>query len=304
MDRLDAMQIFIRVAEAGSFSAVAHELQSARSVVTRQIAGLEKRLGVRLITRSTRSLTLTKAGASYLESCRTILNMVDTAESNLSGEGLAAKGRIRVGLPLLFGMKEIVPLLLSFARRHPEIELVMTLSDERSNLIEEGLDLSLRITSHLNPSDIVRKLGQCRLLTLASSTYLKTHGRPQHPQDLRDHQCLIYAHDASNSQWMYRERKRILQVSVHGRIVANNGIALTEAAALGMGITRQPDFVAAPYLEKKRVEEILNAYEPEPLGIYAVLPSNRYVPHRVRLLIEDLASAMLARPAKASLKTT
>jgi DNA-binding transcriptional LysR family regulator len=304
MDRLDAMQMFVRVAEAGSFSAVAHALQLARSVVTRQIAGLEKHLGVQLITRSTRSLTLTEAGTNYLENCRAILNLVDTAESNLSGAGLAAKGRIRIGLPLLFGMKEIVPLLLSFVRRTPDIDLVMTLSDERSNLIEEGLDLSIRITSNLYPSDIVRKLGQCRLLTLASASYMKAHGRPERPQDLRHHECLIYSHDASNSQWIYQNKKQLLQVPVRGRIVANNGVALTEAAAHGMGITRQPDFIAAPYLEKKRVEAILKAYEPEPLGIYAVLPSNRYIPHRVRLLIDHLASAMLANPAKVPFKTT
>jgi DNA-binding transcriptional LysR family regulator len=289
MDKLDAMQTFVRVAEAGSFIAVANQLQVARSVVTRQVAALEKHLGTKLITRSTRSLTLTAAGSAYLEKCRLILNMVDAAESSLTEEKAVPRGRIRLGLPLSYGLQELMPALLDFAREQPFVELIMDFSDQRANLIEEGLDLSIRITAELQPGDIVRKLGQCHLLTLASPDYLALHGELRHPSDLRHHECLIYASDSTSTQWAFREHDQPLQVPVRGRILANNGVALTEAAARGMGITRQPDFIAAPYLASGRVQAVLQDFEIPPLGIYAVLPSNRYIPHRVSVLIEHLA---------------
>jgi len=294
MDKLDAMQTFVRVAEAGSFIAVANQLQVARSVVTRQVAALEKHLGAKLITRSTRSLTLTAAGSAYLEKCRVILNMVDAAESSLTEEKAVPRGRIRLGLPLSYGLQELMPALLDFAREQPYVELIMDLSDQRANLIEEGLDLSIRITGQPQPGDIVRKLGQCHLLTLASPEYLALHGELRHPSELRHHECLIYASENAVTTWPYREGELTLPVQVRGRIVANNGSALLEAAARGMGITRQPDFIAAPYLAQGRVKAVLQDFEIAPLGIYAVLPSNRYIPHRVSALIEHLARVLRA----------
>jgi DNA-binding transcriptional LysR family regulator len=296
MDRLDAMQTFVRVAEAGSFIAVANQLHVARSVVTRQVAALEQHLGTRLITRSTRRLALTTEGAAYLEQCRAILELVDAAETSLSADSAAPRGRIRVGLPLTYGLHALVPLLLDFARENPAVELALDLSDQRSNLIEEGLDLAVRITSALQPDEVVRKLGECRLLTLAAPDYLATHGEPRHPRELADHQCLIYANDVANTHWIYQEARRRVQVAVRGSLVANNGVALMEATARGMGITRQPDFIAAPYLAAGKVKAVLKKFESDPLGIYAVLPGNRYIPRRVSVLI-DYLSRLLGPPA-------
>lgn len=292
MNKFEAMHAFVRVAETGSFTAVANQLQVARSVVTRQVAALEKQLGVQLITRSTRRLTLTAAGSAYLDKCRLILNLVDEAESGLTDEKTLPRGRIRLGLPLTYGLEALVPALLDFAQAQPRVELIMDLSDQRANLIEEGLDLSIRITSDLQPGDIVRKLGECRLLTLASPAYLAGHGVPRHPNELRQHECLIYASDSAVSTWSYSEQGQACSVQVRGRIVANNGVALTEAAARGMGIARQPDFIAAPYLATGRVRAVLEEFEMAPLGIYAVLPGNRYIPQRVNLLIRHLAQVL------------
>lgn len=292
MDRFDSMQTFVWVAEAGSFTAVANQLQVARSVVTRKIAALEEHLGAKLVTRSTRSFTLTAAGSAYLEKCRVILNMVDSAESGIVEENAVPRGRIRLGLPLSFGLQALVPTLLDFAVEQPQIEFMLDFSDHRANLIEEGLDLSIRITANLQPGDIVRKLAECRLLTLASPEYLARHGEPRHPRDLRNHECLIYAHNAALTTWSYRDGDQRLQVPVRGRVLANNGAALTEAAARGMGITRQPDFITVPYMDQGRLRAVLMAYEDEPLGIYAVLPSNRYIPHRVSVLIDRIAGAL------------
>lgn len=292
MDKLEAMQTFVRVAEAGSFIAVANQMQVARSAVTRQITSLETRLGTKLITRSTRSLALTAAGAAYLEKCRVILNMVDAAESGLDEEKTLPRGRIRLGLALDYGLQELTPVLLEFVKAQPFIELVMDLSDQRANLIEEGLDLSIRITTDLQPADIVRKLGECRLLTLASPAYLRAHGEPSHPNELKEHECLIYSSDGTLNAWPYREGQKPLPVAVRGRIMANNGTVLAEAAARGMGITLAPDFIAAPYLARKKVRAVLQNFAPEAIGIYAVLPSNRYVPHRVRVLIDYLVQRL------------
>lgn len=185
-----------------------------------------------------------------------------------------------------------MPTLLDFAQGQAHIELILDLSDQRTNLIEEGLDLSIRITADLQPNDIVRKLGQCRLLTLASPQYLQRHGQPRTPEDLRQHECLLYASANVAQPWAFRRGAQTLQVQVNGRILANNGVALIEAAARGMGITRSPDFMSAPYLADGRVQEVLQAFEPAPLGIYAVLPSNRYIPHRVSVLIAHLAKVL------------
>ncbi len=292
MDKLDAMQTFVRVAEAGSFTAVADHLQVDRSAITRQISALEKHLAAKLITRSTRSLTLTPAGAAYLEKCRLILNLVDATETGLREEGTHVRGRIRMAIPLSFGHARLLPLLLEFMRLQPHLELLLTLSDQRSNLIEEGLDLAIRVTADLHSSDIVRKLGACHLQTVASPAYLSQHGTPAHPDDLRHHECLLYTSSSTAAQWTYRIDGQIKNVAVRGRLAANNGLALLAANAAGMGISVQPDFLAEPFLASTAVVEILAEFKPPALGIYAVLPSNRYIPHRVAVLMDFLAQAL------------
>ena len=293
MDKFTGMQLFVRVAETGSFAAVAQQMGVDRSVVTRQISALETQLGTKLMTRSTRSLTLTTAGAAYLEKCRLILNMVDAAESSLTEEKAEPRGRVRLGLPLSYGLQKLMPLLLEFAQSHPQIQLVMDFSDRRSKLIEEGIDLSIRITNRLEPGDIVRKLGNSRLMTVASPQYLAEYGKPKNPSDLAQHQALLYSHDFQSTTWVYLDKDGTsYRVSIPPRMAANNGEALMQATAQGLGITRQPDFIAQPYIDTGSVKEILPRYTSEPLGIYAVLPSNRYIPHRVSALIEFLSNAL------------
>lgn len=293
MDKFTGMQLFVRVAETGSFAAVAQQMGVDRSVVTRQISALEKQLGAKLMTRSTRSLTLTTSGAAYLEKCRVILNMVDAAESSLAVEKAEPRGRIRLGLPLSYGLQTLMPLLLQFAQTHPHIELVMDFSDRRSKLIEEGIDLSIRITNRLEPGDIVRKLGSSCLVTVASPQYLAEHGKPKRPADLAQHQALLYSHDFQSATWIYLDKEGgTHRVNVPPRMAANNGEALMQAAVQGLGITRQPDFIAQPYLDAGTVTEVLPRYASEPLGVYAVLPSNRYIPHRVSALMAFVSQAL------------
>lgn len=294
MDRLDAMRLFVRVAELGSFSAVAQQLGVARSVVTRQVAALESHLGAKLMARSTRRLMLTSAGTAYLEKCRVILNLVEAAETGVAEAQQTPRGSIRISVPLSFGLKRIAPLLLGFSKAYPEVALDMEFSDRRSHLIEEGLDLSIRITRRLGSNDVARRIGSSRLLVLASPEYLARHGEPRHPQELIHHECLGYTSGGSAQVWQFTVDGELTTIPVRSRLHANNGEVLTEAAANGMGITLQPDFVADDYLRAGRVQAILTNFPVAELGIYVMLPGNRQVPHRVRVLMDYLAEHLSA----------
>lgn len=288
------MRLFVRVAELGSFSAVAQQLGVARSVVTRQVAALESHLGAKLMARSTRRLTLTSAGTAYLEKCRVILNLVEAAETGVAEAQQTPRGSIRISVPLSFGLKRIAPLLLGFSKAYPEVALDMEFSDRRSHLIEEGLDLSIRITRRLDSNDVARRIGSSRLLVLVSPDYLARHGEPRHPQELIHHECLGYTSGGSAQVWQFTVDGELTKIPVRSRLHANNGEVLTEAAANGMGITLQPDFVADDYLRDGRVQAILTNFPVAELGIYVMLPGNRQVPHRVRVLMDYLAEHLSA----------
>jgi DNA-binding transcriptional LysR family regulator len=292
MNRIDAMNMFVRVAELASFSAAANQLGVARSMVTRQIASLETYLGVKLMVRTTRHVSLTSAGQAYLEKCREILGLIEEAEAGVMEERTTPSGRLRISLPLSFGLRRLVPVLNEFCRMYPEIKLALDFSDRTLNLAEEGIDLSIRITNLIDPGAIVRKLGECKLLTVASPEYLDAQGIPEHPGELSRHACLGYSPQVNNRPWTYAIGGESESFYPPFRLEANNGDALANAAANGLGITVQPDFIVADYIASGQLQAILSAFEPNPLGIYAVLPSTRYMPQRVRVLIEYLSEQL------------
>lgn len=201
MDRLAAMQTFVRVAEAGSFTAVASQMTLARSAVTRQIAALEVRLGVKLMARSTSWLSLTSEGATYLEQCREILDRINAAEGELAAEEQTLRGVIRTTVPLAFGLLHLTPFRSQFAEAHPEIH-IDDFNDRRVNLIEEGMDLGLRITEQLPETTVAIRLTSCRFVVVASPEYLQRHGEPRHPDELARHACFAYSL-ASRGGWPF-----------------------------------------------------------------------------------------------------
>ena len=292
MDRIDAMRLFVRVVELGSFSAVAQQMGVARSVVTRQIAALESHLGAKLLARSTRRLSLTPGGAAYLEKCRVILNLIDVAETGLAEERQIPRGLIRLSLPLVYGLRYLAPLLLEFAGLYPEVELDMEFSDRRSRLIEEGIDIAMRITTRLDPGDVVRRLGSGRMKVVASSGYLARHGEPRHPEELIHHQCLGYTEAAGGQRWSFIIDGVPQAFPIRPRIRANNGEVLLKAAAAGLGIACEPEFSATERLASGELTEILTEFPLPELGIYAVLPGNRHVPHRLRMLMDFLTEKL------------
>lgn len=295
MDRLDSMQVFVRVAEQGSFSAVARQMDVARSVVTRQVAALEAHLGVKLISRSTRRLALTSAGEAYLQRSRQILELVEAAEAGLAEQGGRLHGRLRISVPLSFGLRHLVPLLLDFGQIYPELDIDLDFTDRRVNLIEEGVDLAIRITSRLEPLDVARKIGSASLVVLAAPGYLARHGEPQHPAELAQHACLSYQ-TGRGSGWTFLVDGEPRVFPVGGRLRANNGDALLAAAIRGMGIISSPTFISSPAIEAGQLRAILTQYAMPELGIYAVLPSNRYVPQRVRMCVDYLIARIGVRP--------
>jgi DNA-binding transcriptional LysR family regulator len=295
MDRLDSMRIYLRIAELGSFAAVARQMDVARSVITRQVAALEAHLGVKLIARSTRSLMLTSAGSAYLERCREILDLVEAAEAGLADERQEPRGLIRLSVPLSFGLRHLSPLLMDFSVTYPDVVTEIDFTDRRVKLVDEGLDLAIRITQRLDPLDVARRIGSSRLQAIASPDYLRRHGEPKHPRELAEHECLIYL-PAQHEGWPFLVNGATEIFTVRGRMRANNGDALLDAAMRGLGITAQPTFISAAAIEAGWVRPILTDYPMPELGIYALLSGNRYVPQRVRVLVDYLAERIGSRP--------
>jgi DNA-binding transcriptional LysR family regulator len=296
MDRFEAMRIFVRVAESGSFAAVARQQDLDRSAVTRQIAGLETRLRVKLLARSTRRVTLTSAGTAYLEKCRVILNLVETAEAGLTEDREMPRGPIRLSVPLSFGTRHLSPLLLQFAENHPDVSLDVSYSDMRSNLFEEGIDLAVRITSRLEPGDVARRIGVSRIFVVAAPAYLTRHGEPQHPGELAHHECLGYTSSRRPHAWEFLDAGRVQSYPARGRMQANNGEVLLQAAIAGFGIACAPEFLCTDALRTRHVRRVLTNFPMAELGIHVVLPGNRHIPHRVRVLTDYLAAQLGPKP--------
>ncbi|MCE9570354.1 MAG: LysR family transcriptional regulator [Rhodocyclales bacterium] len=295
MDRLAAMQTFVRVAEAGSFTAVAEQMNVARSAITRQIAALEAHLGVKLIARSTRRLSLTSAGSTYIEQCRDILDRIAEAEGDLAGERKTLRGRIRASVPMTFGLLHLTPLILEFSQAHPEIHVDLDFNDRRVNLIEEGMDFALRITDSLPETTVARHLTTCRSAVVASPEYLRRHGEPKHPDELAHHACLAYSL-TSRSNWAFIIAGAPHFVEISGPLTANNGNALQDAALQGMGILYEPTFIAAEAIRAGTLVPILKDFQTPVLDVFAVFPGTRFVPQRVRTFVDFLAVRLGPEP--------
>ena len=285
----------MRVAELGSFSAVAQQMNVERSVVTRKIAALEAHLGAKLLARSTRRLSLTSAGAPYLEKCREILSLVESAEADLTDNRQAPRGHIRITLPFSFGIHQLMPMFGDFMTSNPEISIELEFNDRRANLIEGGFDLAIRITGRLGPGDVARKIGSSQGVVVAAPDYLKRHGRPKHPGELINHECFGYLL-ATRSSWAFVIDGETQWFPISGRLEANSGDALLVTTIRGLGISYAPTFVVEKAVRERQLEILLPEFLAPEMGIYAVFPSNRYVPHRVRSLVDYLAKQIGPKP--------
>lgn len=284
MDRIVAMQVFCKVVESGSFVMAAERMDLSTSAVSRLVVQLESHLQTRLLNRTTRQISLTDEGRSYYERCVQLLLELEEIEDAMAHTSQALRGQLRLTLPISFG-DYLAPALAQFSQEHPQLKLEVNLSDQQIDLIEEGLDLAIRV-GHLGSQNLVaRRLGQTQLLICAAPQYLAQHGTPKQPSDLLQHQCLLYG----STEWPFTLPEGQTQTQpVSGQTNANNGLFLRELAIAGAGITMAPDFLLADAVRDGRLIPILADYPSPPLPIYAVYPSRRHLAARVRSFVQFL----------------
>ena len=289
MDRLKAIEIFAEVARGRSFTAAALRLGMAKGNVTKHVKWLEDMLDAQLLTRTTKSVSLTEAGLCLLEGGQDLLDSFDTLDAAVRGAVNDSKGTIRLGAPPSFGAVHLVPLVTSFSAMHPDIQFAMHLDDGRVDIAGEGLDLSLRIAPSLKDTSLVaQKLGSVPQLLVAAPSYLAARGKPKTPEDLAGYDCLVHALKSPTNFWTFTGPGGKKSVRVSGSMRANFGEPLRHAALLGQGISMHPNYMVAQDIEENRLRIVLPAYQPVRLDIYAMYPSRRNMPGRVRLFLEFL----------------
>lgn len=297
MDRLAGLEVFVQVATTGSFSEAARRLGSSKSAVSKQIAGLEQRLGARLFNRTTRRLSLTAAGALLQERASLILGEFDELEQALTSAQLKPSGVLRVNVPVSFGILHIAPAIPGFLAQHPDIEIDLTLNDRFVDLVNEGYDLAVRVGELKDSTLMARPLAAVRLIVCAAPAYLARHGTPRAPADLSAHDCLCYSYQPYQQEWRFTAPDgAVHRVPVRGSLRANNGDVLLTAARQGCGIVLTPDFMAAPALASGELVPLLEDYRSRELAVHAVYPFTRHVPARVRAFIDHLV-AHFAQPS-------
>ena len=242
-------------------------------------------MGTRLLNRTTRALAPTELGQSYFAQIRNIIGDLDALDLSLSEAGEAPRGRLRLSAPISLGTMQLAHALNRFAERYPGIELDVSFSDRYVNLVDEGFDAAIRVGNPADSSLVARKLGQARVLVMASPAYIARHGRPRIPADLAAHDCILDTNLRDPALWRFAEEV----VVVKGRIRYSNARACLLAAEHGLGIARVPHFAARDALVEGRVIPLLEEFEPPPGGIYALYPAGRHLPRKVRLLIDTLA---------------
>jgi DNA-binding transcriptional LysR family regulator len=294
MDKLVAMRNFVKITESTSLSAAARTLAISLPVVSRGLTELERGLGVRLFTRTTRSLALTDEGETYRQHCLRILADIDEAESALDQVRAIPKGRVTVSAPLLFGRLRVAPLLPAFLARYPDVSIDLLLNDRVVNLIDEGIDVAVRIAPLADSTLIARRLGQVRRVVCASPAYLKHYGTPRKPADLRAHNCLL--HVGSNAgDWRFRADAKETRLAVSGNFVSNNSDALIEAACQGVGLVRVLSYQVEAMLATKQLVEVLGKFAVPATPINAVMSPGRMTLPKVRGLVDYLVQSLDAK---------
>ena len=297
MDRLETMSILLTVVETGSLSAASRRLGMPLATVSRRISDLEAQLRARLLNRSSRRLTLTDAGASYVQACRRILDDVDEAERAVSGEYRTPKGELIVTAAMVFGRLHVVPVAAEFLMAYPEIDLRLVLNDRRVSLIEEHIDLGVRLGELPDSSLIAIRVGSIQRVVCASPAYLDRRGSPQTPQELADHVCITFAGPQRPDAWDFPLGKSVVFAPVHSRLVVNSAEAAVDAAVQGIGITCVFSYHIAEAVRAGRLTLLLRAFEPPPLPVNLVYPAGRLLPLKVRAFLDFAAPRFKARLA-------
>ncbi len=289
MDRLTSMQLFVRLVDTGSFSRTADDMKLSQPTVTKHIAAIESRLGVRLLNRNTRGMRLTEAGALYYERCKIIQREVESADDMVTRLGEALNGELRVASSSGFGRLVVMPLALEFMTRNPDVTFDLQLEDSLVNLVEQGIDVSVRMGKLADSSHGSRFLGLNPWITVASPDYLARCGDPAHPSLLARHRCIIYSTVQGDHLWHYSDASGApASVAVTGPLRANNVSCVLSAAVQGIGVALLPRYVARRAIGEGSLVEILRDFILPSQEIHAVYPSPRLVPAKVTAWIQFL----------------
>ena len=290
-DTLQEMAVFVKVVAAGSLSAAARELGSSPAVISRRLAALESRLGVRLVNRTTRTLNLTVEGSRYYEACTRVLADIQEADAEVAAGRVEPRGALKVALPASFGHQHVAPLIPKFAERYPKVELALSLSDRNVNVMDEGFDVAVCIADLRDSSLAARRLAPNRRVVCASPAYLAAHGTPRTPEDLAKHNCLVVSDFTAN--WEYKTRDgRSTSVRVQGRYACDNWEVLRQWALAGLGIALKSTWDVYRQLEDGSLVVLLPEYTfHSDVAIYAVYPHRRFLPAKTRVFIEFLAES-------------
>jgi len=286
MDRIDAMQAFVAVADLRGFAPAARKLGLSPSGVTRLVAALEQRLGARLLQRTTRSVTLTDIGARYLQRIRGILADLEEAEGSVEGERTRPSGRLTVSAPVGFGRLHVSPVMSAYLTRYPEVSGELRLSDRIVNLVEDGVDLAVRIGHLADSSLVARQVGEMRRIVVASSGYLKTRGEPKTPAAVGSHATIQFGATAAPSDWRFVEAGRDVRVACTPRLLTNSADAAIQYAEQDGGLTRVLAYQAAEAIKAGRLKIVLARFEEPPLPIHIVYPTSRLLSAKVRGFID------------------
>ncbi|MGZ8255706.1 MAG: LysR family transcriptional regulator [Burkholderiaceae bacterium] len=291
MDRVAAMEAFVRVVEAGSFVAAAGRLGLSTSSLSRMVADLEQHLGARLLNRTTRRLSLTESGQSYYERCVTLLADLAEAEAVAGQSAVQARGTVRLTCSHSMAEQKVAPAIASFAERHPGVKFELTVSDRVVDLVEEGFDLAIRVGAVGSDRLVARRLGSMRLVLCAAPAYLERRGAPRLPADLVQHNALTYAYSSSPRVWHFTDAAgAIHEARVAGNLHANSGDALRAAAVAGLGLLYEPDFLLDSALRAGQLVRLLPGYTGAGGDIWAVYPSRRHLSLKVRLFVDHVAT--------------
>lgn len=288
MDHFSALPIFVSVVECGSFSAAGQKLGLSKSAISKRITQLEQHLGIQLLQRTTRSLSLTDAGARYFEYIRPAVQLTQEGLDAISELQQTPKGNLRISVPMVFGRLYIAPLIAEFLKRYPDIQLQMQMDDKTTDLIAGGFDLAIRIGELPDSSLIARKIVPCLSVICASPAYLAQHGLPMVPSELTQHNCLFYSYFQDGVEWSFQSPDGMQRIQPKGNYQVNNSDAIHRACLDSLGIANLPRFIVESDLQAGRLQTLLTDYPLPEHGIYAVYPQRKYLPTKVTVLIEFL----------------
>ncbi|PZO82603.1 MAG: LysR family transcriptional regulator [Micavibrio aeruginosavorus] len=292
MDKFANMQAFQSVAESGSFAEAARRLNLANSVVSKRIKDLEDFLGTQLFRRTTRQVSLTETGQSYLDYVQRVMDELEEVESGIRYQTEKPVGTIKLTAPMSFGLQALAPAITSYLQKYPGVSIKTYLSDRRVDLITEGYDLAIRIGTLEDTTLIAKKLGRSRRIVCASPGYFKKNVRPERPSDLKKHNCLSYINLADGKAWPFWEKDKKIWQPVSGNFMSDNGDLLYQAALSGCGITMLPAFIIGDALKQKSLVPVLEDFEDKNFDIYAVYLQTRHLSTKIRTLIDHLSKEL------------